>query len=60
MHDLPPPVQAYISTYIIGARMPAYLLVDRQYRVIDWGGEVAFYGLDTEKLAGLQPVRIHH
>jgi len=47
MPDLPPPVQAYISTYIIGARMPAYLLMDGQYRLVDWGGDVAFYGLNT-------------
>ena len=71
MHDLPPPIHAYISTHIIGPRMPAYLLVDRQYRLIDWGGDVAFHGLNTLSrgqtvsdqlvfLQGMLPLEEHH
>ena len=45
MGNFPPPVHAYIESNIVGTRAPAYLLVDADQRLIDWGGQIECYGL---------------
>ena len=49
MPDLPPVVADHIHRLTVRPRSPAYLLVDRNGRITDCGGELEAYGL-----AGLQ------
>lgn len=65
---LPPEFQSWISSHFLHKRSPAYLIADRQARLIDWGGNLEFYGVRNLKqgkpvdeqihfLEGLLPLR---
>jgi class 3 adenylate cyclase len=50
MLDLPRPVLDYIHTLIIESRSPAYLLIEKNGRLSDWGGNLVAYGItDLQK-----------
>lgn len=44
--DFPSPICVYIHTYVIGKRYPAYLQVNAEECLSDWGGALDYYGLD--------------
>lgn len=46
MKDLPPPIQNFLHT-LTEMRSPGYLLVNEGNNLIDWGGNLAFYGLSA-------------
>jgi len=45
MLDLPTPVQQYLQRLIIESRSPAYLLLDGEGHILEWGGNLELYGL---------------
>lgn len=45
MAELPIPVLSYLNRLAVAERFPAYLLSDADGRLLDWGGEIAAYGL---------------
>lgn len=48
--DFPSPIRAYIDTHIIGKRYPAYLEVDAEACLSNWGGALHYYGIDGLEL----------
>lgn len=47
MPGLPSPVLTYLQFLALESRAPAYLRVDKDGSLRDWGGEVATYGLNN-------------
>ncbi|MDQ3135653.1 MAG: hypothetical protein M3Q76_12785, partial [Acidobacteriota bacterium] len=45
MRELPTPIRDLILLVTVDTRSPAYLLIDNDQRLSDWGGEVEAYGL---------------
>jgi signal transduction histidine kinase len=45
MHTLPSPLVEYLGKFITDTGSPAYLLVDKQGRLQEWGGALSAYGL---------------
>ncbi len=43
--DLPSSIRSYIDMYVIGRRYPAYLQVNAEERLRDWGGALEHYGI---------------
>jgi signal transduction histidine kinase len=67
MFKLPTVVADYLQTVVVEYRLPAYMLVDKEGRLVDWGGRLELYGISqlckgdqiTERvyfLEGLLPV----
>ncbi|MBD1888933.1 adenylate/guanylate cyclase domain-containing protein [Coleofasciculus sp. FACHB-SPT9] len=46
MLDLPSPILNYIHTLAVENRSPAYLLVEKDGRLSDWGGKLEAYGVN--------------
>ncbi|ETW94324.1 hypothetical protein [Candidatus Entotheonella palauensis] len=46
----PSPIRAYIHTHVIGKRYPAYLQVNAEACLSDWGGALSYYGIDRLQL----------
>ncbi|ETX03322.1 MAG: hypothetical protein ETSY1_00485 [Candidatus Entotheonella factor] len=46
----PSPIRAYIDLHVIGKRYPAYLQVNAEERLSDWGGALSHYGIDGLQL----------
>lgn len=46
MLDLPSPILNYIHTLTVENRSPAYLLVEKDGRLSDWGGKLEAYGVN--------------
>ena len=50
MRELPTPIRDFILLVTVDTRSPAYLLIDNDQRLSDWGGEIEAYGLaDLQK-----------
>lgn len=47
---LPAPIRTYIDIHVIGKRYPAYLQVNVEESLIDWGGALYYYGIDGLQL----------
>ncbi|MBD0345230.1 MAG: adenylate/guanylate cyclase domain-containing protein [Coleofasciculus sp. Co-bin14] len=45
MLDLPRPVLEYLYALTVGIRSPAYLLIQKNGRLLDWGGNLEVYGI---------------
>ena len=45
MSKLPATVLDYLQTAVVEYRLPAYLLINRDVRLIDWGGRLELYGI---------------
>ncbi len=65
--SIPPTIAAFVQTLATEGRAPAYVRLDADQRLIDWGGSVSHYGLhdlvagaDAERaiefLTGLLPL----
>jgi class 3 adenylate cyclase len=45
MLDLPPLVHKYIYELVIESHLPAYLILDKDTHLTDWGGDIEAYGI---------------
>ena len=43
--SIPPTIAAFVQTLATEGRAPAYVRLDADQRLIDWGGSVSHYGL---------------
>lgn len=59
MPGFPVPLQQYLPAEILKQRSAAYLSVDSQGALLDWGGELGFYGISELKQGELVSNQIH-
>jgi signal transduction histidine kinase len=59
MFKLPAPVLDYLHTTVVEYRLPAYLLVNSDGRLIDWGGKLEMYGISQLQKGDQITERLH-